>query len=80
MLLFGVAIHKPLTSIPENTLKFCVGVLLSSFGTFWVGEGIGLHWPREDWSVPALVLAFLATALLSVRLRRGQAKALEAAL
>jgi Ca2+/H+ antiporter, TMEM165/GDT1 family len=43
--------YRPLSRIPENTLKFFVGVLLSAFGTFWVGEGLGFSWPGQDWSM-----------------------------
>jgi uncharacterized membrane protein len=66
----GLALHRPLTNIPENTLKFAVGVLLSGFGTFWVGEGMGLQWPGADASILALVAGFLAVALLAVRMCR----------
>ncbi len=66
VVLLGLLVHRPLASVPENTLKFGVGVLLSAFGTFWVGEGIGLPWPGEDWAVLGLILAFLAIALTLV--------------
>lgn len=72
--LLGVAIHRPLASVPENTLKFVVGVLLSAFGSFWVGEGIGLDWPGADWSVLGLVAWFLAVAALAVPLCRAQSE------
>jgi uncharacterized membrane protein len=62
----GFALHQPLSNVPENKLKFVVGVLLSAFGTFWVGEGIGLYWPGEDWSIFALVVGYLAAALAAV--------------
>lgn len=68
VLVLGLAMHRPLAQIPENLLKFAVGVLLSAFGTFWVGEGIGLAWPGEDWSVLALVAGYLAVALVTVKL------------
>src|SRR5262247_1115798 len=68
----GVALHRPLARIPENTLKFLVGVLLSAFGAFWVGEGAGLAWPGEDWSVLGLIAAFLALALSMVALCRSR--------
>lgn len=68
VVLLGIAVHRPLASVPENTLKFMVGVLLSAFGVFWVGEGMGLSWPGSDWSIPGLVAAFLAVALLGVGL------------
>ena len=67
----GVALHRPLARIPENTLKFLVGVLLSAFGTFWVGEGAGLTWPGADWSILGLIAAFLVLALAMVPLCRG---------
>ena len=59
----GLAVHRPLARVPENSLKFGVGVLLSSFGAFWFGEGIGLKWPGEDWSVLGLIAGFAVTAL-----------------
>jgi uncharacterized membrane protein len=65
VVILGVLTHKPLSMIPENTLKFAVGVLLTAFGTFWVGEGIGLQWPGQDWSILGLVAGFLTIALLS---------------
>ena len=64
----GVAVHRPLAQVPENTLKFVVGVLLSAFGAFWFGEGLGIRWPGEDWAVPALIVVFALTALAAVRL------------
>ncbi len=59
----GFALHRPLARVPENTLKFVVGVLLSAFGTFWTGEGLGLIWPLEDWSLPGLIAIYLTVAL-----------------
>ena len=47
----GVAIRAPLARVPENTMKFVVGVLLSSFGMFWLAEGAGAHWPGGDASL-----------------------------
>ncbi len=61
----GLALHRPVSMIPENQLKFGVGVLLSAFGTFWVGEAMGLQWPAGDWSLLGLTAGFLATALLT---------------
>ena len=70
----GLILHRPLARVPENTFKFAVGVLLSAFGTFWVGEGMHLAWPAADWSILALVAAYLATALFTVFLCRSQTK------
>ena len=67
----GVAVHKPLARVPENSLKFAVGVLLSGFGCFWFGEGIGIDWPGDDLAILGLVAGFLLLALLSVRLCRA---------
>ena len=64
----GFAVHRPLASIPENTLKFGVGVLLSAFGSFWVAEGIGLEWPGGDWAILALIGVYLVVALALARL------------
>ena len=69
----GLILHRPLAQVPENALKFAVGVLLSAFGTFWAGEGIGAQWPGADWSVLALIAGFLAMALVSVPLCRAAA-------
>jgi uncharacterized membrane protein len=71
--LLGLAVHRPLAAIPENALKLVVGILLTSFGTFWVGEGIGLEWPGGDWSIPGLIAGFLTVALLAVAWCRGRA-------
>jgi uncharacterized membrane protein len=75
----GLMLHRPLAKVPENTLKFIVGVLLSAFGTFWVGEGLNLGWPGADWSIPGLVAAYLLIALGTVPIcRRLSTSATEA--
>lgn len=79
VVLLGLVVHRPLSAIPENQLKFAVGVLLSAFGTFWFGEGIGLDWPGADWSLPGLVAAFLAAALLAAGLGQAEGRKREAA-
>jgi uncharacterized membrane protein len=70
VILVGVVLRRPLARVPENTLKFAVGVLLSAFGAFWIGEGLGFPWLGEDLSLIGLVAAFLAVSMLGVRLAR----------
>ncbi|RDK07876.1 COG4280 domain-containing protein [Cupriavidus lacunae] len=64
----GVCLHRPLANVPENSLKFGVGVMLAAFGTFWAGEGLGLSWPGEDWAILVLIGVFLVVALAMVHL------------
>jgi len=71
----GFILHRPLARVPENTFKFIVGVMLSAFGTFWVGEGMHLAWPAADWSILALIAAYLAIALVMVPLCRSRSQA-----
>jgi uncharacterized membrane protein len=80
VVLLGILLRRPVSMIPENILKFLVGVLLCGFGTFWVGEGAGIAWPGADLSLPVLCLGFLAAALAAVRLAAGRraARQLEA--
>ncbi len=67
----GTAVARQLSEVPENTLKFCVGVMLTSFGLFWVGEGAGLRWPGSDAAILVLVAGFLLIAIGMTRwLRR----------
>ena len=70
----GLVLHKPMSRVPENTLKFIVGVILSGFGAFWVGEGIGVAWPGNDLSILALVVGFGALGLAAVPLCRARAR------
>jgi uncharacterized membrane protein len=72
VIILGFLVHRPLARIPENTLKFAVGVLLSAFGTFWVGEGIGVIWPGGDGALLVLIVVFLGMALLLVPVARGR--------
>jgi uncharacterized membrane protein len=71
VLLIGLIVHRPLSRVPENTLKFVVGVMLTSFGVFWTGEGFGADWPGGDAALLAIVALVLAASLLTVRLLRG---------
>jgi uncharacterized membrane protein len=71
VVLAGVAARAPLARVPENTMKFAVGVLLTTFGVFWGAEGAGASWPGGEAALPFLVLAILLAAVLMVRdLRR----------
>ena len=62
----GFALRAPLARVPENSLKFSVGVLLTSFGLFWGGEGAGADWPHGDLALPLIILVVLALALTAV--------------
>lgn len=64
----GAFIHKPLARVPENTLKFGVGVMLSAFGVFWAGEGLGVEWPGADLMLIVLTAIFLVAGMLLVRI------------
>jgi uncharacterized membrane protein len=67
----GVAVRHPLARVPENAMKMAVGVMLCSFGVFWLGEGLGVDWPGGEGMLAAIVAAVLAcTALLVLALRR----------
>jgi uncharacterized membrane protein len=63
VLVVGFAVHKPLSRVPENTLKFVVGLMLSSFGVFWLGEGLGVPWPASDFALAYIAAAFLLLSL-----------------
>jgi uncharacterized membrane protein len=62
----GVVVHGPLSRVPENTMKFGVGVMLTSFGTFWGTEGTGAQWPGGDAAILALLAVYSAVALALV--------------
>jgi uncharacterized membrane protein len=62
----GLIIHRPLSRVPENGMKFFVGALLTTFGAFWGGEGVGVVWPGEDAAILVLLAFVLLVALLLV--------------
>ena len=64
----GALVRHPLSRVPENTLKFVVGVMLTSFGTFWAGEGVGIDWPGADASLAGLIVLTVAWSLAFTRL------------
>jgi uncharacterized membrane protein len=69
--LAGFALRRPLARVPENTLKLAVGVMLSAFGVFWTGEGLGVAWPGADLAILGFAAVFLLVAALAiVALRR----------
>jgi uncharacterized membrane protein len=67
----GVAIRAPLARVPENTMKFVVGVMLTSFGTFWGAEGAGAKWPGSDAALLVIVPAYALFALLLTAVLRS---------
>ena len=72
----GLIVHRPLTRVPENTLKFFVGVMLSAFGIFWTGEGLGVAWPGADLAIVAFIALFLTVGLCAVVFTRNNTGAL----
>ena len=80
VLAIGTLVHRPLSQVPENTLKFAVGLMLTAFGIFWTGEGLGAEWPGADLSLLGLIailaiFAVVAVARLNVTpYKRGSAR------
>jgi uncharacterized membrane protein len=68
--LAAIAVHRPLARVPENTLKFAVGTVISAFGIYWSGEGLGFPWPGQDLSLVVMAGGLLATGLLAVHMAR----------
>ncbi|CAM5206049.1 hypothetical protein ARD30_13625 [Bosea thiooxidans] len=66
VLALGLVLRKPLARVPENTLKFAVGVMISAFGIYWTGEGLGADWPGGDLAILALAALLLASGLTLV--------------
>jgi uncharacterized membrane protein len=71
----GVAVRAPLARVPENTMKFVVGVMLTSFGLFWGSQGAGVHWPGDDAALLVLVPGIALYAVLLVAYFRRARKA-----
>jgi uncharacterized membrane protein len=63
----GIAVHQPLSRVPENTMKFLVGVMLTTFGIFWGGEGVGVDWPGQDAAILGVGVFVLLSALIAVQ-------------
>ena len=66
VVLAGILLRNPLTKVPENTMKFLVGVMLTSFGAFWLGESFGVKWPQADLSVLYMVISLLLFSWLII--------------
>jgi Ca2+/H+ antiporter, TMEM165/GDT1 family len=67
----GVVVAHQLAGVPENAMKTVVGVMLVSFGTFWAGEGLGIHWPGSDLAIPVLVGVYAVVTWLLVQALRA---------
>lgn len=66
----GIALRRPLSAVPENTMKFIVGLMLTTFGTFWAGEGVGVNWPGSDLAILVILAGFGLLAWLAVKAAR----------
>ena len=78
VLIAGIVAHAPLARVPENSLKFAVGVMLSSFGIFWAGEGAGVDWPGGETAIFGLIAFVLAVSIGLVALARSGRPAVSA--
>ncbi len=67
VLVAGVLAREPLSRVPENTIKFAVGLLLTSFGCFWAAEGAGVDWPGDELSLLGVIAFFGAVSFVLVR-------------
>ena len=72
VVIVGMIVHAPLTRVPENTLKFGVGVMLTSFGMFWSAEGAGARWPAGDAAILALLAVVLTASFAIVAVARRE--------
>jgi uncharacterized membrane protein len=72
VVLAGITIRAPLSRVPENTLKFAVGIMLTAYGTFWGAEGAGADWPGGDAAILVLIAVTLtvSAALIAAARRR----------
>jgi uncharacterized membrane protein len=71
----GAVVHAPLSRVPENSLKFAVGLLLTTFGTFWAAEGAQVAWPGEDGALPAILAVLAIASFVAVRVLRRRREA-----
>jgi uncharacterized membrane protein len=68
----GLLANRPLSRVPENTMKFAVGLMLTTFGIFWAGEGLGIGWPGSDGALLAILAFFTLLSLTQVRWLAGR--------
>lgn len=68
----GFALRAPLSKVPENLIKFVVGIMLTTFGSFWAAEGLGVHWPHGDVSIVFLLAAYILVVVFGVRWLKSQ--------
>jgi uncharacterized membrane protein len=69
----GAIVHRPLSQVPENTLKFGVGAMLTTFGIFWASEGVGVEWPAADGAIIGILAFVLLCGLVMTQGLRRQA-------
>jgi uncharacterized membrane protein len=67
----GVLLRQPLSRVPENALKYVVGVMMTAFGLFWFGEGIGIEWPDADAAILGLIGVLFVGSTIGIRLSRA---------
>ena len=82
VILAGALLRVPLAKVPENTLKFVVGIMLTTFGTFWTGEGFGVAWPLSDVFLLIIAAIYVCAAFLLINWlkqvkQQQQARAME---
>ncbi len=71
VVILGLALRTPLSKIPENALKMIVGVMLTSLGTLWTGEGMGIVWPLGDWAVIGMAGVFAVTTAVMIGMTKS---------
>jgi len=75
----GLILHRSVRRIPRSLLQLIVGILLTTFGTFWAIEGLSIEWPGGDAAIPGLLVLYVATAVTYITLERNRALGLRPA-
>ncbi len=70
----GAVVHRPLSRVPENSLKLTVGIMVTSFGVFYGGEGVGIVWPGSDLALLGVIAFFVVVSALLIAELRGRAR------